>query len=61
MSIGMRLASLLGAAALTAAIVSFVYRIWGSLPVGGQVGLLTAAPILATAVMIAAGRVEKTR
>jgi hypothetical protein len=61
MSIGMRLASLLGAAALTAAIVSFVYRIWGALPVAGQVALLTAAPILATAIMVVAGRIERTR
>src|SRR5687768_8875628 len=48
MSVGLRLASLLGAAALTAAIVSFVYRVWGSLPQAGQVMLLTAAPIAAT-------------
>ena len=61
MSIGMRLASLLGAAALTAAVVSFVYRVWGSLSSPAQVVLLTAAPIAATAVMIAAGRLERTR
>jgi hypothetical protein len=54
-------ASLLGAGALVAAIVSFVYRVWGSLPEAGQVALLTAAPIAATIVMIVAGRVEKTR
>jgi hypothetical protein len=61
MSVGMRLASILGAAALTAAVVSFVYRVWGSLPEAGQVALLTTAPIAAIAVMIAAGRLEKTR
>jgi hypothetical protein len=61
MSIGMRLASLLGAAALTAAVVSFVYRVWGSLPTAGQVTLLTAAPVVATTLMIVAGRLEKTR
>jgi hypothetical protein len=61
MSMGMRLASLFGAAALTAAIVSFVYRVWGVLPTAGHVALLTAAPIAATAIMIAAGWIEKTR
>lgn len=61
MSIGMRLASLLGAAALTAAVVSFVYRVWGTLPQPGQVALLTAGPLAAVVLMIAAGRVEKTR
>jgi hypothetical protein len=61
MSIGMRLASLFGAATLTAAIVSFVYRIWGSLSSPAQVTLLTAAPIAATATMIVAGRLERTR
>ena len=61
MSVGMRLASLLGAAALTAAVVSFVYRVWGALPTTGQVLLLVAAPIAATVGMIVAGRIEKTR
>jgi hypothetical protein len=61
MSLGMRVASLFGAAALTAAIVSFVYRVWGSLPIAGQVALLTAAPAAATAVMIVVGAIEKTR
>ena len=61
MSSGMRLASLFGAAALTAAVVSFVYRIWGSLSTGSQVALLTAAPLVATAGMIVAGRLERTR
>jgi hypothetical protein len=61
MSMGMRLATLFGAGALTAAIVSFVYRVWGSLPTPGHVALLTAAPVAATAVMIVAGHVERTR
>ena len=61
MSTGMRLASLFGAGALTAAVVSFVYRIWGSLPTGSQVALLTVAPLVATLGMIVAGRVERTR
>ena len=61
MSTGMRLASLFGAAALTAAVVSFVYRFWGSLSTGSQVALLTAAPLVATVGMIVAGRLERTR
>jgi hypothetical protein len=61
MSTGMRLASLFGAMALTAAVVSFVYRIWGSLATASQVALLTAAPLVATAGMIVAGRLERTR
>ena len=61
MSTGMRLASLFGAAALTAAVVSFVYRIWGTLATGPQVALLTAAPLVATLGMIVAGRLERTR
>src|SRR5687767_756396 len=61
MSTGMRLASLFGAAALTAAVVSFVYRVWGLLPTAAQAGLLTAAPTMATGVMIVAGSIEKTR
>ena len=61
MSTGMRLASVFGAGALTAAVVSFVYRIWGSLSTGPQVALLTAAPLVATLGMIVAGRFERTR
>src|SRR6188768_4378125 len=37
MSVGMRLASGFGAATLTAAVVSFVYQVWGSIPTPGQV------------------------
>jgi hypothetical protein len=61
MSLGMRIASLLGAAALTAAVVSFFDRLWDTLPLWGQVSVLTAAPPLATLVTAAAGRIEKTR
>jgi hypothetical protein len=60
MSRGMQIASLLGAAALTAAVVSFVYRVWGVMPAGAQVALLTGAPMAAIAVTIVAGRLEKT-
>ncbi len=61
MSTGMRLASMFGAAALTAAVVSFVYRVWGSQSTEAQVALLTAAPLVATSVMVGAGRLERTR
>lgn len=60
MSIGMQLASTLGAAALAAAVVSFFYRIWGTLPTAGQVAALTAAPIAALVAMVVAARRERT-
>jgi hypothetical protein len=56
----MRIASLLGAAALTAAVVSFVYRVWGQVPAAGQVTLLTVAPMAAVWAMRVAGRLERT-
>ena len=60
LSLGMRLASAFGAAALTAAVVSFFYRIWGSLPTPVQVAALTAAPMIALAAMAVAIRRERT-
>ena len=60
MSLGMRLASAFGAAALTAAVVSFFYRIWGGLSTPAQVAFLTLAPIAALAAMIVAARRERT-
>lgn len=61
MSIGMRLASGFGAATLTAAVVSFVYQVWGLIPTAGQVLLLTAGPLAAIVAMVVAGRLERTR
>lgn len=61
MSVGMRLASGFGAATLTAAVVSFLYQVWGAIPTPGQVGLLTAGPLVATGAMIVAGTLERTR
>src|SRR3954470_24597626 len=61
MSLGMRIASGFGAVTLTAAVVSFVYQVWGSIPTAGQVGLLTAGPLLAITAMVVAGRLERTR
>ena len=60
LSLGMRLASAFGAAAITAAIVSFFYRVWGTLGTPVQVTALTAAPLLALAVMAVAIRRERT-
>jgi hypothetical protein len=61
MSAGMRVASLLGAAALTAAVVSFFYRVWGGVPTAGQVALVTSAPILSLVIVGIAAHLEKTR
>jgi len=61
MSLGMRIASGFGAATLTAAVVSFVYQVWGAIPTAGQVVLLTAGPLAAIAATIVAGTLERTR
>src|SRR3954465_8111734 len=61
MSLGMRIASGFGAVTLTAAVVSFVYQVWGSIPTAGQVLLLTAGPMAAVTAMVVAGRLERTR
>ena len=61
MSLGMRIASGFGAVTLTAAVVSFVYQIWGWIPTTGQVALLTAGPLVAIAAMVVAGVLERTR
>jgi hypothetical protein len=60
MSLGMRLASAFGAAALTAAVVSFFYRIWGDLATPAQVALVTAAPLVAVGAMAIAAARERT-
>jgi len=60
LSLGMQIASLLGAVALSFAVFFFFYRIWGEIPTSGQVALLVVAPILGVlGTEIAAGR-EKT-
>lgn len=57
LSWGMRLASLFGALALSAAVFFFFYRFWGGFATPLQVGLLVAAPLLTTlAVEFAARR-----
>jgi hypothetical protein len=60
MSLGMRVASLLGAVALSAAVFLFFYRFWGLLSVPVQIALLVAAPIVAGLGVEVAARREKT-
>ena len=48
---GMRVASLLGGAALFAALVLFLHRIWGVLPFSAQFGVLTLMPLLLLAAL----------
>ena len=48
LSWGMRIASFLGSLALAAAVFFFFYRFWGALGTAAQVGILIAAPLLAT-------------
>ena len=47
LSLGLRVVSLLGAVALTAAAVLFFQRIWGLLPGAAQVAIVWAAPLAA--------------
>ena len=60
LSIGMRVVSFLGAAAISAAVFFFFYRFWGLLSTPVQIALLVAAPVLATLGIEFAGRRERT-
>ena len=60
LSWGMRLASLFGALALSAAVFFFFYRFWGALATSLQVGLLVTAPLLATLGVEFAARRERS-
>jgi len=60
MSLGMRIASFLGALALSAAVYFFFHRIWGHLGTPSQVVLLVAAPLLSLLGVEAAARRERT-
>jgi len=60
MSWGMRIASFLGAVALSAAVFFFFQRIWGSLTTPIQVLILVVAPILGVAATDYAARKERT-
>ncbi|HAD05198.1 MAG: hypothetical protein A2091_07340 [Desulfuromonadales bacterium GWD2_61_12] len=60
LSLGMRIVSLLGALALSAAVFFFFYRFWGGLGTTVQVAVLVVAPLLATASVELAARREPT-
>ena len=60
MSLGMRIASLLGAVTLSAGVVLFFYRVWGLLATPAQVALLVSVPLAALAGIEVAARREKT-
>jgi uncharacterized membrane protein len=60
MSLGMRIASLVGAVTLSAAVVLFFYRVWGLLATPSQLAVLAAAPLLLLGAVEAAARREKT-
>lgn len=61
LSLGMRIAALLGAAALAAAVVLFAYRIWGLLGPAARVAALTSAPLAGLGVTALAARLDRSR
>jgi hypothetical protein len=60
LSAGMKIATLLGAVTLAAALYTFLYRFWGGMPVALQAGTVAATPLLLVAGMEIAARREKT-
>ncbi|HEX9895773.1 MAG TPA: hypothetical protein VGA78_17710 [Gemmatimonadales bacterium] len=60
LSLGMRVASLLGAFAFCAAVFFFFYRYWGRISTPTQVGLLVSGPLLGLAATEFAARRERT-
>lgn len=60
-SAGMRVVTVIGAIALAMSVVLLFFRIWGRLPVPVQVAALTAAPLLALAVLEFVARRESLR
>ncbi|GEM_PF-181662 len=60
MSLGMRVATLLGALTLSAAVVFFFYRVWGLLGTATQVLVLVSAPLVLLAAAEAFARRERT-
>jgi uncharacterized membrane protein len=61
MTLGMRVASLIGAVTLSAGIVLFFYRFWGLLTTPAQMAVLAATPILLLLAVDLAARQEPTR
>lgn len=60
LSLGMRIASLVGAIALVAAVVAYFYRIWGVIPTGAQLAIVTILPIAGVFLTEFASRRERT-
>lgn len=60
LSAGMKVATLLGALALAAALYTFLYRFWGGMSVAVQAGVVVALPLFLIAGMELAARREKT-
>ena len=60
LSLGMRVASLVGAVTLSAAVVLFFYRVWGLLATPAQLAILGAAPLALLGAVDYAARREKT-
>ena len=60
MSLVMRIASLVGAIALSAAGVLFFNRVWGLLATPAQFGVLVAAPLVSLVAIDVAARRERT-
>jgi uncharacterized membrane protein len=60
LSLGLRIISVLGAAACTAAVILFFQRIWGSISSPLQIALVWAAPLAALAGATFTARVERT-
>ncbi len=60
MSLGMQVASFVGALAFSAAVFMFFYRFWGDLSIRAQVIILNAAPLLSVLGVHLAAKREKT-
>ena len=60
MSLGMRVASVVGAVTLSAAVVLFFHRVWGVLATPAQLAALALAPLLLLGAIEVAARREKT-
>jgi hypothetical protein len=60
LSLGMRIASLIGALALSAALFFFFYRIWGLMATPLQVSMLIIAPVIAVGAAAWAAERERT-
>ncbi len=61
MTLGMRVASLIGAVTLSAGIVLFFYRFWGLMTTPAQIALLVATPLVLLLAVEVAVRREPTR